>query len=159
MANHWHQHTWNTMQVSNMQVDPQACGTDLRRVTQPWFSQDFDSAGVYWVQSCNSRQTTLLYDMKNAHTKVWNTHALIHITQKEGKRVYVKLWSLTILCDNHKWGTAQLVKHSTQKPDAILMRVHVPGTARDFFPRVSFQFPCHLGSRILSSVTQTQRLT
>ena len=40
----------------------------------------------------------------------------------------------TILSDNQKWGTAQLVGHSTEKPGTILMWVRVPGAAKDFSP-------------------------
>ena len=36
-------------------------------------------------------------------------------------------------------GIAQLVEGPTEKPAAILTRVRVPGTARNFSPRVSFQ--------------------
>ena len=36
-------------------------------------------------------------------------------------------------------GIAQLVEYLTKKPGAILRQVQVPGAARDFSPRVSFQ--------------------
>ena len=36
-------------------------------------------------------------------------------------------------------GVAQFVERPTEKPGAILTRARVPGAARDFSPRVSFQ--------------------
>ena len=41
--------------------------------------------------------------------------------------------------DVEKAGIAQLVERPTEKPGAILTLVRVPGAARDFSPRVSFQ--------------------
>ena len=41
-------------------------------------------------------------------------------------------------------GVAQLVEGPTEKPDAILTQVQVPGAAREFSPRVNFH--CRLSS-------------
>ena len=46
-------------------------------------------------------------------------------------------------------GITQWVERPTQKPKRILTRVRVPGTARDFSPRVSFQ------CRVLTVATLT----
>ena len=36
-------------------------------------------------------------------------------------------------------GTAQSIERPTEKPGTILPPVRVPGTARDFYPRINFQ--------------------
>ena len=42
--------------------------------------------------------------------------------------------------NNDGAGRAPLVERATEKPDTILVRVRVPGAARDFSPRVSFSY-------------------
>ena len=46
-------------------------------------------------------------------------------------------------------GIAQLAEHLTEKPDAVLTQVRVPGVAKDFAPRVSFQ--CRLSYSVYTA--------
>ena len=76
----------------------------------------------------------------------WNSALSRH--KADGTLLFVCRGSLALSPKfDYKKGIAQLVERPTEKSGAILTRVRVPGAARDFSPRVSFQCRLFYGVR------------
>ena len=70
---------------------------------------------------------------------VCHKEQLLTITADWTKHVTVQRTRGTLLSNAQGARIAQWVEHPTEKPGAILVQVQIPGEARDFSPRVSFQ--------------------
>ena len=70
-------------------------------------------------------------------------------TSVSGTKLICTLGLLYVQNIYRSGGIAQRVDHPTGKPGAILMQVRVPGVARDFSPRVSFQ--CRLSHGVCTA--------
>ena len=126
--------------TSNSGISNVDCKVDL--LTGPTSTS---ISGTSWLQSGSAYWAYFNLCFRN---KV-DLHTGPTSTSVSGTKLICTLGLLYVQNIYRSGGIAQRVDHPTGKPGAILMQVRVPGVARDFSPRVSFQ--CRLSHGVCTA--------